>query len=843
MKFTKFTPLYFIVVVALVGSACNLPVSLMESSTGKVEDRIQATFRARTQQAGTSGEGSAGQGEATSTPYTGNASNMKLLSGETAQGIDGVTMAAADQALDNPVDVTVTRVKDPESGDSLGPDRVGDYYQISTSREIQAEDGSPLFLAFPVPEGEENDNLAVAMLGKKDELNVKLPDDAAEEPSPGEMWFFRSASIDQQDRLVVITLYNLPENGRLFSVVRDSVFTPSMSTLEGMPGLAKPAPQAEGPFFKAKCHPSGFNQVNWKCTKEDRTKAAKLLKNAYQDFRGLGFKRPFLYHNYRTVSSLPHDVPNTDTGARQYYISLISCRDLQKIAPKAGGLYRGANGPLDVLICYDGTKVNWRGGNATDASGVEDVIYHEVFHAVQQAYSGFAAKRQGWFTEGTATAAMNSKGSMRRKGIPRRDVDLALDNNKQIYRAQDFWVFTGNQLGVGLDYLIPFLKRGANTETIEKVLQNEFGNTFPSGLSDAYWIWAKNQAFENEKGGECSLHKAVVRQNDNEHGMLTSNIRGPQDFKVGPLTSKVLRFNVFRLSDSPSVKYQFTLRATPGAQEAFSKFYYQVNAGSDNCLTEPDRSKQFAVEVPPNVEFTNVYALLSNGMHDLGTTFKASVTAHKYEITINKPSGNAVITQGQSAGFRAALKKDGSRQGGATIKWSVGSPLAQGGSVIGQGANVNLSTDQIGAQGTYDIYANHVGNPPREAIYDSVTVSVQSLEAPDVEITHPADGEEVYATSVGGSYEYGEGNTVIFTARGEARDAKGNSITGNDLIWYWRCKGCSAWNKIGRGISQEFQLKDERCAQTDYQIRLVAWDNYGNKAQHVIDILVNVTGC
>lgn len=846
MKFRRDPFLYAFLVVVVVGMACNLPASFLDAGSEDrrgVEDRIKATFQARTQQAGFPSQNSNDSGEATSTPYTGNASKKKLSSGETAQGIDGVTVAAADQALDNPVDVTVTRVKDPDSGGALSPERVGNYYQISASRAVTVEDGSPLFLAFPIPEGEEIDNLAVAMRSKKGELHVEPRGEFESKPSLQDTWMYRSASIDQEDRLVVITFFHIPENGRLFTVVQDSSFTPSLSSHRQMAGLARRVQETKGPFFKTVCYPGGFDQVNWSCTREDQQKAAELLEDAYHHFVDLGFKKPHIYHNYRVVSSLPEDVPNTDTGARQYVISLISCPALGNISPQAVGLYRGADGPLDVIICYDGSQVKWRGGKATDASNVRNTITHEVFHGVQLAYSGYREKHVGWFTEGTATAAVHSNSSMKRANISPYSVDLTHENENQIYRAQDFWIYTGNQLDRGLDYLIPFLKQGADIKSIDEVIQDEYGDVFPGGLSEVYWGWIKHHVFEGERNKQCAFKPATIHRPEKEHNLLTSRIQDPQSASVPPLQSKVARYNIFRMSESPRVKYQYTVRAEPKSENARSKIYFQVSAGTDRCLNTEDRSRVGAVEVPRNVEYTDVFALLGNPSLDQEAAFRLNLTPHKYEISINTPGDNTTLTQGNSRQFEAVFKKDGAPQGGASIKWTKGAPLKNGATVIEQGSSVNLSADQIGKQGTYDIYANHVGNPPREPIYDSVTVSVQSLEAPDVEITHPADGEEVYATPVGGSYEYGEGNTVIFTARGEARDAKGNAIAGNDLIWYWRCKGCSAWNESGRGTSQRFQLKDERCAQTDYQIRLVAWDNYGNKAQHIIDILVNVTGC
>ncbi len=848
MKFRKMTLLYIILLMAVVGLACNLSASSFDvdgEARQGVEDRIEATFQARTQQAQNDQGQSVGSQDPTPSPYPGDSSSHSLTPGSTFRGVDGITIAAAQGSLDAPVEVTIKKIEEPQTEAALGIKQVGSFYQLRANEAFQTKDNQPLFLAFPIPEEEAVDDLAVAMLGRKDEFHTDPENEEDYDEQVKDAWVFRSASVDQEDSLLVITFFSLPEEGRTFTVVRDESFSPSLSSRPQGPGLAKPDIEEKGPFFKAVCHPKAFDNVSWNCTKRDREAAATLLENAYKDHLELGFKKPVLYYSIRVVSSLPNDVPNTDTGAREYTISIADCTWMtNRWGDGVIGKYLGTSGSVSFQACYNGSNVNWRGGKATSADWVENTIYHEYFHATQWAYSGFRKVHQGWFTEGTARASEDSHNSMRRGGGGWRDIDVPLSNNDQIYRAQDFWVFTGKHLNRGLDYLIPFLENGADTQSVDRVLENTYGQTYQRGLSSAYWPWIKNQAFENSAGGQCALNTRALNISGKEHELMTSTITGPETVTLEPLQSKVVRFNIFRLSDDPAVKHQFSLRAkaSSGPPEAFSNFYFKYDENTNQCISRPERSS-VGVELPAGAEYIDHYALIANGSHQSNRDFTLSVRPQKYEIRIIQPGGASSVTQGSSKNFRAVFKKNGSNQGTQQIKWTVGKPLSGGGSAVATGSDVNLSTDQIGGQGTYDIYANHVGNPPREAIYDSVTVSVQAAEAPDVRITHPADGEEVYATSVGGSYEYGEDNTVIFTARGEARDARGNAITGNDLIWSWRCQGCSAWNRNGRGESQEFQLRDNQCAQTEYQIRLVAWDNFGNKAQHVIDILVNVTGC
>jgi len=851
MNWKKFQSIFIVVVLILVGLACSLPSQLFGASPSEpaeVDDQVEATFEARTQQASNMDDGEEEQGPTATpaTPYPDGSSTTSLSGENIIKGVDGVTVGASADALEEDAQITIERIESPDTDAELGVDTVGDYYKLSADRDLQSQADAPFFLALPIPEDVSVDNLAIALLGKKDEFHVDTEESNPEkETDAGDNWVFRPASADPENGLLVATLFNIPKKGRLFTIVQNDSFSTHIVAKSGGFALAKPVKQDNGPEFKAICHPKAFNDLNWQCTKRDREAAATLLKNAYQEHNNLGFKTPNLYYSVQIDASLPEVLLNPENWTKIYSISIADCTWMSKKWGKGTiGKYFGSKGPRSLQVCYNGNNVNWRDGNATSANFVERTIYHEYFHAVQWAYEGFRKRNQSWGSEGTARASENSASSMNRGPGGWHDLDVALDEHKQRYRAQDFWVFTGKQLNMGLDYLIPFLKEGIKPQAVDKVLKNTYGSTYPSGLSDAYWAWIKNQAFENGAGGQCALNKRSVVASGNEHALLTSNIRGPQNIKVGPLQSKVVRFNIFRLSDDPSVKYQFSLNAKPGNSKAHSKFYYRFDNNTDRCLSRSDRNRVYAIEVPESAEFTDHYVLLANGGYESEAEFNLSVSTHKYEIAITSPSENSSATQGTSINFQADFNKNGTDQGSGQIEWTLGKPLSQGGSSLGTGADISVASNQLGGVGTHDIFANYTGDPPRETIYDSVTVTVNTAEAPSVNISHPNDGQVLLSTYYGGDYDYDERNSLLFTATGSATDAKGNAITGSDLEWSYRCGDCSgSWTSIGTGSSVDVKLQDTECGPTSYQLRLKAEDKFGNTAQKIIDIAVNVTGC
>ena len=847
MKFKTDPFLYAFLVVAMVGMACNLPASFLDAEGEDrqgVEDRIEATFRARTQQAQGSNTGP------TSTPPTGRSSSQKLTPGATFQGVDGVTMGASDGALDRAVQVTLTRLDSGASLPEVGVQKVGEAYHLQPDRKVRVDQNAPLFVAFSIPEGQSLQHLAVAMLGRAEEFTVDVPRRENVHSDHGDTWLYRAASIDREDRLVVITLFSLPEEGRTFVVVEDDVFSPTFPSQSSFQFLAKPTQNKDGPFFKAKCDPVAFKKVNWRCTKRDTEAATTLLENAYRKYDNLGFKEPALYYNVKNVSSLPFDVPNVDTGARQYIITLVSCSFMRSYYGKEGGVYFGTQSALGLQLCYNGKNVKWRGGQATDAKTIEDRIFHEYFHALQNAYlDGFFKNKDQtiWYVEGMAEASVHSKSSMRRTTRKRHLVDIPLHGKKQAYRTQDFWVAVGNDINRGVKYLIPLLKKGKKLKDVDQVLQNSYGGTFPDGLSDAYWSWVKPHTFEGSSGGECALDTSVVRASNNEHGFLSSNITGPEKVTVEPLQSKIYRFNMFRLASSPAVKYQFTLRANPNHVDAASKFYFQSEANSARCKSRSDKSKVFAVEVPPGAEYVDHQALLANGNYRNPATFTLSITPHKYQVSIRKPSDTTSVIQGEDISLAAAYKQDGTRQSTQQIQWTVGGPAGGGGSALGSGASIEIGSGKLGGPGTHDIYATFTGNPPRERIYDHVTVNVTAPDAPSVQITQPKDGAVLRAKGNGGTYDYDSRNRLIFTAKGQAQSGQGDALTGSSLQWSTRCTGgcggSNAWGSAGTGATHQFKLQDEQCGPTEYQLRLQATDSFGKTSQDIITIFINVTGC
>ncbi len=151
-----------------------------------------------------------------------------------------------------------------------------------------------------------------------------------------------------------------------------------------------------------------------------------------------------------------------------------------------------------VVICVN---TSW---TITANLNIDDVIKHELTHAVQRRWvepDNVLRPKRAWIMEGTAVAAEKSSRTSMQRTTDRslHQVDILLNASSretdQAYRAQDFWVFAGNWLGVGLPYLKNVFKTGL-TQPINNANTGLIAAGFPNGLERAYYYWAKNQAFE-----------------------------------------------------------------------------------------------------------------------------------------------------------------------------------------------------------------------------------------------------------------------------------------------------------------------------------------------------------
>jgi hypothetical protein len=167
-----------------------------------------------------------------------------------------------------------------------------------------------------------------------------------------------------------------------------------------------------------------------------------------------------------------------------------------------------------------------------------DLIYHEMFHAVQWgiAYASRLDPRDGvsltvgsnvvdFITEGTAAAAGGSgvlgtgastisvstiplaPGSRAEYPIHHIPYTLAVSDALDVggdgYRMQDFWAFTGRKLNRGMAMLKPLFQvnrqtryKNSGAENAGKVDAFLVAQGYAGGLKQAYWDYLKNQAME-----------------------------------------------------------------------------------------------------------------------------------------------------------------------------------------------------------------------------------------------------------------------------------------------------------------------------------------------------------
>lgn len=204
-------------------------------------------------------------------------------------------------------------------------------------------------------------------------------------------------------------------------------------------------------------------------------------------------------------------------------------------------------------------------------------------------------------------------------------------------------------------------------------------------------------------------------------------------------------------------------------------------------------------------------------------------------VEITSPDDGATLQVG-SVQLSATVTEDGQQVPGAGVVWTLNGPYDPGGSggtIIGRGTS---ATAKIGS-GTHQIYATY---PTGETVVDTITVSVNSQQAPNLSITNPSDGDYWGL----GAHDGVSGNPYKdVNAQGSATASDGTQITGNDLEWSVREDGDSSWRSTGTGESTTVRLYDKHCSGTGYEIRLQATDSDGNTGTEIVSLWVNLFGC
>lgn len=481
-----------------------------------------------------------------------------LDNGGTVFGPNGVGIHAMSNTLDAPVDISIaTTFAPPEAMDS----RVivqSDYYLIGADRNVTISKLSPFVVSFPVPQDVDTTHLALAI-----RIPAELVNDTEQ---TGMQWSYLSGRYDADEGTFVALLPYISADDFVHALVTHPGYSSPLTTDFTVAQTDNTViTQAVGggiSDFTVKCSLDIFAY----CTPDFYLQISSITRAAYLEYISLGFREPDL-----AIESNYYDFSSNSYQADAYIIH-VAHNELNILCKNKYGFYD----PLlfGIVLCVAPDE----NGNLSVPLDLAETIRHELFHAIQYAYSEtkslvlWGLTRHDWFIEGTATAAEFSyiddgpgdASMFRSQHYPaypiyeslRSDIRtdqsiLGIETLK--YAAQDFWVYVGRSAGLDMNYLIPILEHGPTLNNISAYLPTDVG-----ALGQAYWSWIKNATFERvietdvmhiDEVAPCQLAKSIVYSDDvliPTHGVPWTFAAYNRDdlfplLTVSPLSSRLVR--------------------------------------------------------------------------------------------------------------------------------------------------------------------------------------------------------------------------------------------------------------------------------------------------------------
>ena len=551
-------------------------------------------------------------------------------------GVDGVTLGAPEGALDDAVEIRIGRVSDPTEETPLPSylehvELLGDFYEVAAASDVSTPYGQYLVLGLPVPEGAATEDLAIAALSPPGSVIQHR----ARDLDPSFRWRPLRGHYDEESGLFGTIVPYAGTEPRTYVLIKGADYAPvEVATDVAEPNqLGTTALIDVAATFRVECH--GFGPVVAPCTPDHRRQTEEALETAYQAWvERLGFNEPRLRHVLVDLElSRP---PATLTVLRQYEYGLLYDRI-------GGGVYYPEDAEAFTLFPGDPEEPD------------DLTTFHEFFHALQSGYEAFFdvgnwTRRPFAIFEGTAAAAERSVNELARvEFLDPLQVDATLfanhpgqsacqdeDGENEAclvdYRAQDFWVYLGKRLNPSdpqLSYLIPFFAQGGLLEDLQQVLEQD--GTFAS-LGDAYWSWAKNQAFEKEVllgtylDDGFNLHNIPLGEPCawSGHGddpldalifdpfapddplLLPDNAKDATGFSLDPLQSWVFEVTLTP-DDEPYLATATVATENPAVN---FKVYEAAEGGTIDCRDEERDSTEHTLQV--DAERVVAYVLVSN---------------------------------------------------------------------------------------------------------------------------------------------------------------------------------------------------------------------------------------
>jgi len=379
------------------------------------------------------------------------------------------------------------------------------FLALSSSEEFLATDDRYLVLAFPVPEGSDPANLAVAVLTPPDMI-------IAYEETEGDafaQWDIILGAYDAQAGYFAVPISYISTTPRTLVMVQGPDFF-FQRNIWDLPG------------HEFSVVSVGFAEDG--CSEENRSLIEEELNTAYRFWKSAGFREP----NLRKVLVDTYD----HEGA------LLTSEELFEYQLRKASSPNGAY-VLSERIAY------------TEYWGVPETperrtSRHELFHAFQYAYEEVSESRYlednrkrvyRGIIEGTAVASEWSYNGLRRSNaaysfssgeerrltsrnpLPITTSILRTNSSAESrdYQTQDFFVYIGMRMQPTepkSNFLLLFFETAQDREAIEQAMREDPDIPYTSNLwlgildaalrregtfaslQDAYWQWAKNQSFE-----------------------------------------------------------------------------------------------------------------------------------------------------------------------------------------------------------------------------------------------------------------------------------------------------------------------------------------------------------
>lgn len=552
---------------------------------------------------------------------------------------DGVRIAAVAGAIEAPVVVAVPPTDAPFAEWPLpaGVEAIGPAFRVSSDADLFVTGGAPLVLGVPVPDGVATDELALAVLSPPDPL-----DDG---DGAGFVWSLLPGTFDPETGLLAVALGALTVEGRVVVPVTAVGFD-SEATAGAAIG---PSSVQFVDGFVVRC--VGF--AAGECTAADRTSTEEALDEVHAAWvDGLGFEEPRLVRRVEILTWLP---PSVRVHEYQYQLRRHTLAECQN--QNARGRY--LRGESQAYTCYDPALT----------APAHRTTRHEFFHALQYGFPTYLQNRSSVpeaVAEGMARSAEMSQNGLQRS-FPRglREVDVPLfDGDQRQYHAQDFWLYLMIRFGADLEALIPILRDGGTIDVIDDVLQTHAGYPENLTLGEAYWAWAKNQAFEKAVdldrgvlGTPCTLNDGVTQPGGGASSVATPTVVthlinvGPQSIPVSlpPLTSQIVELD---FETYPAADYRARASVPFGAGLEV-KYYDAADAGTTDCVGGPE-PHVLNVSVTRGSSATH-YVLVTNA-HPTQSLSTTLTLAPRPQLTIVAPAeADRSFAEGASVSFRALV--------------------------------------------------------------------------------------------------------------------------------------------------------------------------------------------